>query len=184
MILFMYPVNSQSIEVKVMISFSDFVITSLDALFECSVYKVYNLSDLKDCQDEKVLSSFAILALLRKKIESIIGLQDEIVKYILDGKWEDFVKFGGNEEKEFEELLKVGYSVYDLKEEIRRVLLFSEKLKDTLGIDSKSFVEFSYNYVVYGENFLENLKLNHEKRVQMKIIYDFVKSFIGAGLKF
>lgn len=182
-LLFLYPITSitQKIEIRILISSSEFVITNLDALFECSIYKIYNLSDFKNCHDDKILKSFAILSLLRKKIESLIGFQDEIAKYILDGKWNDLAKIDEEKEKELDYFVKSGYSVYDIQEEARKVLIFSEKMKNTLGIEIKNFIEFSYNYVSHGENFLN---LDREKRIQMRIIYDFVKSFLSNDLRF
>lgn len=183
--MFFYPITTipQKIEIKILIQSSEFVITNLDAMFECNVYKIYKLSDLKNCNDEKVLKSFAILSILRKRIENFIGFQEDILRYVIDGKWNEMAKIDEEKEKEFDYFVKFGYSIYDIQEEARKILIFSEKLKNTLGIEIKNFIDFSYNYVSYGENFLQE-DFDRERKVQMKIIYDFIKSFLLTDLRF
>lgn len=164
---------------------SDFVITVLDSIFECKAYRILGLSDFRNCEEEKTVKMFALLSILRKKFKNLIGFHDEVAKLVMEGKWDSIVKIQDNKAHEniIKELMSLGYSQYEIESELKDILLFSEKLRNTIGVEIKSLVEYSNEYVIYEGRIPDNKK-SEEQKIQMKMINDFVRSFLPPDLRF
>lgn len=174
-----------SVQTRPILVSSDFVITVLDSIFECKAYRILGLSDIKNCEEEKTVRMFALLSVLRKKFENFIGFHDEAAKLIMEGRWDSIVKIQGSKDYEniIKELMSLGYSQYEIENEMRSIILFSEKLRNTIGVEIMVLVEYSNEYVMYGGKIPDNKK-SEEQKIQMKMINDFVRSFLPPDLRF
>lgn len=64
----------------------DTVITNLDALIECEIYRGLGYEFRCWWDDEEKVKLYSVLLFLRKRFEKLIGIEDEIAKSMIDNK--------------------------------------------------------------------------------------------------
>lgn len=167
--------------IKPVLVSSELVITNLDSVLECKMYDAYGFLPHLDCFEEETIRTFALLYLLRKKFERFIGMHEEIAKKILDGRWGELEAEMKQGMEKFKEFFLIGYSERNISDELKNVLLFSEKVKDMVGADITLVFESLRIYVVHRER----SGISHDPASEQKLndrMTEMIQSFIGSFL--
>ena len=177
--------NIENMQVVPLIVQDDMVITNLDAMIECEIYREFGY-EVRCWEDkEEKAKLYSVLLFLRKRFEKLIGIEDEIAKYLI-GRAEDKsdVKKGETYEKENEKpeknrvqqddregkkkkdssnkesdsLRQIGISEDRIRKESIRVRIFIGKVKKNFLVDIDDLKS------IIKEKFLGHRISNRKKR--------------------
>lgn len=172
-VFFSFYVNAEFFEIKPVAFYQDTVVSNLDAYAECIIYQIIKKESRCSKDDTDKILLYAILFVLRKSFEDIIGLEQDIAKDILGGEnlWKQKVN-----ENEISLLLSLGFTQREIKDRVIRINIFSEKIEREFLVN---FEDLKYVlkklYLEQNNKSAENGFANDQKT---KMIYEIIKTFI------
>jgi hypothetical protein len=161
----------------------DKVISNLDAFSECIIYLALGYES--DClMSEKKTITYSIVLAVRKKFEETIGISDEIARKIINGQWENLVR--EDEIKKAEILIRFGFTLNEIQDQMRRIKVLEEKLKKSFFTDIvslKEVIKKEYTETILDSKAKKNKNDYELKDTKEKTANELIKTLITENMK-
>ncbi|GEM_PF-3222191 len=170
---FSFYVNTKLFEIKPVAFYQDIVVSNLDAYAECIIYQIIKKESRCSKDDTDKILLYAILFVLRKSFEDIIGLEQDIAKNIVEGEnlWKQKVN-----ENEISLLLALGFTQREIKDRFIRVSIFSEKIEKEFLVNFEDLKYVLKKLYLQQSNRLDENGITDDQKT--RAIYEVIKTFI------
>jgi hypothetical protein len=133
---------------------------------------------------EKKTITYSIALAVRKKFEETIGISDEIARKIISGQWENLVR--EDEIKKAEILIRFGFSLNEIQDQMRRIKMLEEKLKKSFFTDIvslKEVIKKEYTETILDSKAKEKKNDYELKDMKEKTANELIKTLITENMK-
>jgi hypothetical protein len=133
---------------------------------------------------EKKTITYSIVLAVRKKFEETIGISDEIARKIINGQWKNLVR--EDEIKKAEILIRFGFTLNEIQDQMRRIKVLEEKLKKSFFTDIvslKEVIKKEYTETILDSKAKKNKNDYELKDTKEKTANELIKTLITENMK-